>query len=520
MAREDNLPSRRSYERAFKQFAEDVGSDWASMEGELTRTYTDPYNPGPADEFIPQGVVFPASVEEVQAVVKTANKYEIPIWPVSAGKNLTYGGPSPRMKGTVTVDLKRINRVLEVDDELAYCVVEPGVSFFDLHEYLQKNGHQDLMPSVPGPGWGSIIGNGLERGAGQHPYGEMIASSYGFEVVLPNGELMRTGMAAMTGAKTAHLHPFGFGPDVHGLFAQSNMGIVTKMGRWLYQRPEVVMCVDMHFDNEDDYIKIVDAVRPLRMEGTILTMAGLYNLTLQASLFTTRKQWYEGDGPVPPEILQKMKTELGLSEWQLNFALYGTEEQVEAHWKRVQERFKDIPHRADPRPYRKGDVVMHPGDQHQNGIPNMALFGWLNWKESGVHADFSPISPATGSDAKEVYETVKGIAYKWGFDCILSLGVENRFMRQIFLVLFNRYDEEEKRKARLMFEEMIQEYAKRGWGENRTHLAFMDSVAQAYDFNDNALLRFQQQIKDSLDPNGILAPGKSGIWPERFREDA
>ena len=48
-------------------------------------------------------------------------------------------------------------------------------------------------------------------------------------------------------------------------------------------------------------------------------------------------------------------------------------------------------------------------------------------------------------------------------------------------------------------------------------LAYMEQVAQTYDFNDHALLRFQQSIKDVLDPAGVIAPGKSGIWPKSYR---
>ena len=56
-----------------------------------------------------------------------------------------------------------------------------------------------------------------------------------------------------------------------------------------------------------------------------------------------------------------------------------------------------------------------------------------------------------------------------------------------------------------------------GYGVYRTHLATMDFAASQYDFNDGALLRLSETIKDALDPDGILAPGKSGIWPRVWR---
>ena len=69
-----------------------------------------------------------------------------------------------------------------------------------------------------------------------------------------------------------------------------------------------------------------------------------------------------------------------------------------------------------------------------------------------------------------------------------------------------------------MVRRLIVEGGERGYGEYRTPVVFMDDAARAFDFNDNALLRFNERLKDFLDPNGIIAPGKNGIWPASMRE--
>ena len=62
--------------------------------------------------------------------------------PHGTGRNNGYGGPAPRVKGSVIVSLRRMNRVLEINEECAYAVVEPGVRWFDLYEAIQAGGHR------------------------------------------------------------------------------------------------------------------------------------------------------------------------------------------------------------------------------------------------------------------------------------------------------------------------------------------------------------------------------------------
>ena len=166
-------------------------------------SYEDAYSA--SDDHQPGGAVRPCSVEEVQQIVRLANAHKVPLWTVSRGKNLGYGGHSPVVKGTVVLDLHRMNRIIEINEEYAYAVVEPGVSFFDLYEEIQRRGLR-LWPSVPAIGWGSVVGNTLDRGFGYTPDGEHTRAQCGMEVVLPSGELVRTGAGAMKDGKASPLY--------------------------------------------------------------------------------------------------------------------------------------------------------------------------------------------------------------------------------------------------------------------------------------------------------------------------
>jgi 4-cresol dehydrogenase (hydroxylating) len=94
------------------------------------------------------------------------------------------------------------------------------------------------------------------------------------------------------------------------------------------------------------------------------------------------------------------------------------------------------------------------------------------------------------------------------------------YYRRALVLLFGlptTHDVEKNRQSRDVFERLVQVSAENGWGEYRTHVAFMDRVADMYSFNDHALRRFHETLKDAVDPNGILSPGKSGVWPRRLR---
>jgi FAD/FMN-containing dehydrogenase len=130
------------------------------------------------DYFVSSAVIAPRNVPEAQAIVRLCNEFGIPLWPFSVGRNVGYGGAAPRVRGSIGLDLgKNMNKILKVDVDGAYALVEPGVTYVDLHNYLVEHNLRDkLWIDVPDLGGGSVLGNTCERGVGYTPYGGSVRS--------------------------------------------------------------------------------------------------------------------------------------------------------------------------------------------------------------------------------------------------------------------------------------------------------------------------------------------------------
>jgi 4-cresol dehydrogenase (hydroxylating) flavoprotein subunit len=518
--------SSREFDRALKGFAAAVGEEWVVTAKRELQDYRDPFAFASADpdQFTSAAVVKPASVEEVRAILKVANEFKTPLWVISRGKNLGYGGAAPRVAGSVTVDLGRMNRIVEVNEEFGYAVVEPGATFFDLYEHIQAR-KLKLWISVPALGWGSVIGNALDRGVGYTPYGEHSNSICGMEVVLPNGEVIHTGMGALSRGNAWHMFKHGYGPTVDGLFLQSNLGIVTKAGMWLMPQPDFFIACDLQFERESDLERIVDLTGRLRREDIIQNTAVLSNAVRLIARSGTRTSWYKGDGAAPDDVVQKTLREMGLGAWNLRFAMYGPEALAEGRLKIAREAFAAIP--GSRFESKKWDVRAHGAEEFtaaigsesvQAGIPSIAALGILKYRgEDGGHIGFSPILAPSGKEAAKLANLVGRTCHEHGFDYYGGFSFGARHIWSVMMILYDKKSDEHRVQVDRLFRKLVKDAGKLGFAEYRAHVEYMDLVGDQYDFNGHALRRFTEKLKDAVDPNGILAPGKQGIWPASMR---
>lgn len=211
-------------------------------------------------------VLRPSSLADVGQVIAVACSTGVPVHPISTGHNWGFGSALPPGGPTALLDLGRMNRILDVNPRFRYAVIEPGVTQGQFSDHLL--GLDDALKlNVTGAGTDtSIVGNVLDRGCGN--LGARIDDLLGLEVVLGNGEVMRTGLWHAEHDDTAiHYYPHGIGPDLRGLFVQSGFGVVTKMVVRLHPaNPILELTMEVA---QADLPPTVDALRLARDDGLI-----------------------------------------------------------------------------------------------------------------------------------------------------------------------------------------------------------------------------------------------------------
>jgi 4-cresol dehydrogenase (hydroxylating) flavoprotein subunit len=115
------------------------------------------------------------------------------------------------------------------------------------------------------------------------------------------------------------------------------------------------------------------------------------------------------------------------------------------------------------------------------------------------------------------FQMVQRRCHEYGQDYLGDLIVGVRELHHIVMLVFDTKSEERKRATLELCRVLVDDAAAAGYGEYRTHLSLMDQIASTYDYNDGALMRLNEKLKDALDPLGIVAPGKQGIWPAHLR---
>jgi len=502
---------------------------------------------------LPLALVRPADALEVAAVTKIAARWRLPVYPISTGKNWGYGDACALGAGQLILDLSRMNRIIHVDPELSYAVIEPGVTQRQLSDYLLDRGIP-LWADCTGAGPDtSYIGNIMERGFGHSPYGNRLQHVAGMQVVLASGELLETGFGHYAQSRTTHLFPYGVGPFLDGLFTQSNMGIVTRLGIWLMPQAECVNHFICSVPRHADIAPVVDALRPLRLDGTLRSILHIGNdmRVLSGGRVFPRDKVGTGSR-LPEDMRTAMRAEAGVGAWSVSGALYGTAAQVAAARAALRKALRGTaarPRFITERSLRAGafaarllgtsgagrrlraKVALGASLFAMNrGVPNGRFLAGAYWRRrAGLPKGFperadpardgcgllwvSPMLPLRGEDMLAVHALAQASFDKYGFDLFATFSMVNeRTLGGVLTVAYDQDDPEETARARACHDEVFASMFDAGYIPYRVGNHAMGRL----DPQGDSYWRTVGALKAALDPAGILAPGR--YQPEVARE--
>ena len=189
---------------------------------------------------VPDLVIRPKDEKEISEILKIANEENTPVTPRGGGC-CEFGGSKPIGDGGIVLDMKRMNNIVNLDEENLIVTVEAGISWGKLNEHLSQFG---LYTGCMGPGSGmtASIGGGISHdssgGGGSAKYGSCTNQLVSLEVVLPTGEIIETGSQANKFSKFP-FNKYGNGPDLSGLFCGDNgiFGVKTKVSLQIFPKP-------------------------------------------------------------------------------------------------------------------------------------------------------------------------------------------------------------------------------------------------------------------------------------------
>ena len=484
-------------------------------------------------------IVRPANRSEVQECMRVANRWNVPVYPISSGRNWGYGSRVPASDGCALLDLGRMNQILDFDENLGYVTVEPGVTQAQLQAFLAGRQSRLWMDSTGASPHCSLIGNAVERGFGHTPYGDHFAHTCDLEIVLPQGEVMETGFGRYPGAKASPVYRWGVGPILDGLFSQSNYGVVTRMTLWLMPAPEYFQAYYFKCASEEGLPDLIDALRPLRMNGTIRSSSHIAN---DYKVLSALEQypWAQSAGqtPLAGPLMQKFRKELRIGAWNGSGALYGTRAQVkearrllrEALKGKVQDlqflddrklemasRYAGLYQRLTGWNLRRTLAVLRPVYGLMKGIPTEHPLASTYWRKrtpppAQMDPDrdgcgllwCSPVAPNDGSHAVRISGIASDVLLRAGFEPAISMTVlTDRTLSCIISLAYDRDIPGEDEKAMACYYELLDRLARDGYHSYRLSVGAMSAMGE-----DGVYRDVLQSLKDSLDPKGILAPGR------------
>lgn len=475
-------------------------------------------------------------------VMRIAQRYRVPMHPLSTGRNWGYGTALAARNDCVIIDLSQLCAILHFDAEMGVVTIEPGVTQGMLADFLAKNGHPYMVPTTGAGPHCSLVGNALERGYGITPYTDHFAAVTDLEAVLADGSLYRTAMREAGGEDVARLFKWGIGPYTAGLFTQSGLGIVTRMSIMLARRPDTVkVCL---FSLKDDSLlePAVERIRTIlgRLPGTVggLNLMNRHRVLAMSAPYPADR--VGADGLIPPEVIEALGGQYQILPWTGFGTLYGSKRMVKAAQKEIRAALKGVASRllflsqdnantllalARWLPGPAGRRLSSTASTLANsmelvlGRPNetaLPLAYWRNRRAPGAGPRdpardgcgliwYAPLVPMRGEGARAYVEMVREITRRHGIEPLLTFtSLSDKLFDSTVPLLFDRDAPAAVAAAQACYKELIVAGRERGWFPYRVGVDAMPEVTGLLKDAE----RLHARLRHALDPQDLLAPGR------------
>jgi glycolate oxidase len=452
-------------EEFLSRLAEIVGEDYVSNRPEELYIYS--RDPGAQKPRRADYVVMPKTVTEVQKIVALANQEKIAITPMGSG--LTLSALTVPLKGGIVLDMRRMDRIIEVNEASRYAVIEAGVTQAALRAYLEKN-YPHLQHSTPeSPPTATVVGNILIHGHGHLTprYGVNSQMVNGMEVVLPTGEVCKLGSCSVS--------PYWFSrdplPDLMGLFLGwlGTTGIVTKISIQLFPKPSFRDLLIFASDNVDLIPKLISELSQINLLENCFIIS-------QEKPAWARHIYYiivvSGQSEAEFETKKELHNRI-FQKYQDDVAPVNEEPALTP----LRTRFLGVPpFAATAADFRKGGGFQYTGAI----LPiEVVLQGW----QSGIEIAHK-----------------HAMLYQLG----LQLLPNGHSVMLAYSYSFNRADEEDIERARQALDDTNRLTLDLGGVVWKPELPAQKLILAKMDANTRELI---DRIKKTLDPNGIMNPG-------------
>ena len=484
----------------------------------------------------------PKSVGDIRAIVTTASQYRVPLYPFSTGHNWGYGCSLPVRDGCAILDLSSLKR-MELDAERGLVTLEPGVTQGDLSNYLDANNLPFLVPTTGAGPRCSLVGNALERGYGITPHADHFGAVMGLEAVLADGRLYRSPLDELGGETVDRGFKWKVGPYLDGLFAQSNLGIVTRMTIALAPRPESIQAFLFGIKQDADLERAVLSVQQvLRALGGVVGSINLMNTRRVLSMSADYPRYRIGpDGILPAEVVIELAGGRRARAWTGIGALYGTAPVVRAARQVVRRilapvaghitfispglasRLHQLTARVRPlRQHRLGRMtqMLDLALQVLAGRPSEVALNLAYWTSGrdvirGQEIDpardgcgliwYPPLIPMRPERVRAYVGMIERICTAHRIEPLITLtSLSDRCFDSSVPLLFRRDDPTETARAQTCYRALLDAGRAEGFLPYRMAIDAMDWVIRP----EAPFWELVGKIKSVFDPNGIISPGR------------